>query len=333
MGTVRHALLIGLVLALVAGGGVAYWGSGGLLPCGRADRLAGFSDCESLAVFDDQELEALTMAPGGRLLAVERAPGRAPTERQQLLGIDPRDGRVISRTTLPDLAPAAIWIALAVSPSGRRIAGSFLREQPRVFDLASGRTVQTIEHGGSQVAFLDEDVVLLPASREKARKGTTWRAHTQGYAVADGKATKGATPAAPWLFSTGVSEALSPNGAVAAVHEKVPGGVGIALLRASDGRRIRRLTGPIDDSDPSLPELAFSPNGRLLAASFWSVDRWFEERTALFVWDTASGRLLRRLPTVDQLRNLTWLPDSSALLATGYDSDARRTQLVRIRGS
>jgi hypothetical protein len=331
MPTTRRALLTGLALVLAAAGAVAHWGNGGLFPCGRVDRLVGHSECEVLAVLDGQQLEAMAMAPDGKLLAVKRAPGRAPSERQQLLRFDPRDGRLLSRTTLPDIAPRTSWLHLAVSPSGRRVAGGYLHEPMRVFDVASGRTLRTFDGPASETGFLNDDVVLAGRRyNPKPPKGTIWTGYAQAYSVSTAARTK-SPPAARWLFSRGVGEALSPSGAIVALEAGGSGGALVFLLRSSDGRRVRGLTGQIDDTDPTLPQLAFSPNGRLLAASFWAADRWFQEPTALFVWDTASGRLLHRLATRDQWRGLTWLADSSALLAERYDAGARRTQLMRLR--
>src|SRR5262245_7124223 len=85
---------------------------------------------------------------------------------------------------------------------------------------------------------------------------------------------------------------------------------GLRLWDAVTGQERRERIGGLSYS----PATAMSPDGRLLATAGWG-DR------EVSLWDTASGRLVRRLPLAGErryVRNLAFSSDGRALAACQY---------------
>ena len=318
------------VLAAAAiGGGVYAWGEGALLPCGPVDRIVDLSSCRLVARFDDQDLAQMVLAPDGSLLAVSRQPGQAPARPQELLRIDPDSGVVRSRVGLAQVPPAASWMAASVSPSGHSIAGVFLDGPIQVIDTGTGATRSPLRRGAAGLAFVSDDAIALDP-------GTTfWEIPDSAPFVS--VADNGDLPArkaaeVPGLFAKGVSTARTDGGTITAEHLETRGDSGVIAIRladAADGRPSGPLlTGALDvptfvpGLQQLLPELAFSPDGRRLAASFSMADEWGRDTAALFVWEVEDGRLLRRVPSKEAWRRLVWSPDSRGLFALRYTPDS-----------
>ncbi|WP_395679844.1 WD40 repeat domain-containing protein [Inquilinus sp.] len=322
-----------VVVAAAIGGGVYAWGEGALLPCGPVDRVLHTSACRIVAVLDDQVLAALSPAPDGTLLGVVQQPGLAKeaTRPQELLRIDPATGAVTSRIPLPDVPKDASWLGLAVSPSGNLVAGGFFEGPIQVIDGRTGATLSRIQRGATGLAFVAEDRIMIDMGW-----GSFWEGsgETAVLSVADGSETA-AVPVPGSLRSSGVSAAISPDGEMAAEHVETRGDSGMIAIRLADNAR-RSLSGRLlvgalsawrGNSGHLIPLLAFSPDGRSLAASFDDPDVWGKETAALFIWDVADGRLLRRVPTRSQWRDLVWSADSRSLLATRYTPDTYTGQV------
>ncbi|OWJ59865.1 hypothetical protein [Inquilinus limosus] len=316
-----------VVAAAAIGGGIYAWGEGAFLPCGPMDRLVRISACRIVAVLDDQDLAALSPAPDGTLFGVVRQPGlgREATRPQELLRIDPATGSVRSRIPLPDVPKDASWLGLAVSPSGGLVAGGFFEGPIQVIDSRTGVTVSSIRRGAAGLAFVADDRIMIDMGW-----GSFWDGPggTAVLSVADGSEVA-TVPVPGSLRAAGVSSAVSPDGLTAAEHVETRGDSGVVAIRLADNRQ-RSLSGRLlvgalstwrDNGAHLIPLLAFSPDGRSLAASFDDPDVWGKETAALFVWDVTDGRLLRRIPTRSQWRNLVWSADSRSLTATRYTPD------------
>lgn len=316
-----------VVAAAAIGGGVYAWGEGALLPCGPVDRVLHASACRIVAVLDDQVLAALSPAPDGTLLGVVQQPGLAKeaTRPQELLRIDPATGAVTSRLPLPDVPKDASWLGLAVSPSGNLVAGGFFEGPIQVIDSRTGATLSRIQRGATGLAFVAEDRIMIDMGW-----GSFWEGpgETAVLSVADGSEVA-AVPVPGSLRAAGVSSAISPSGEMAAEHVETRGDSGMIAIRLADNTR-RSLSGRLlvgalstwrGNSSHLIPLLVFSPDGRSLAASFDDPDVWGKETAALFIWDVADGRLLRRVPTRSQWRELVWSADSRSLMATRYTPD------------
>ena len=337
-------LAVVVLSAAAIGGGVYAWGEGALRPCGLLDRIVQASACRRLAVFDDQDLIRMIAAPDGTLLAVSRQPGREPQRPQELLRIDPQTGQVRSRVALSQVPPGASWRAAAVSPSGRWIAGLFFDSPIQVVDTGTGATRSSLRRGAARLAFVSEDALALDPGV------TFWGVPDTAPVISvadDGDLPARPVAEVPDLFAAGVSAAQSPDGAVLAEHVETRGDSGVVAIRLADAADRARssliLTGALDvptfvpGLQQLLPELAFSPDGRRLAASFGMSDRWGHDTTALFVWEVDGGRLLRRVASRETFRNLVWSADSRSLAATRYTPDSWTqpvktgvTELIRI---
>jgi hypothetical protein len=333
-----------VVTAAAIGGGVYAWGEGALRPCGLPDRIVHASACRRLAVFDDQDLIRMIAAPDGALLAVSRQPGLEPQRPQQLLRIDPQTGLVRSRVALAQVPPGASWVGAAASPSGRWLAGLFLDGPIQVVDTGTGATRSSLRRGAARLAFVSEDALALDPGV------TFWGIPDTAPVVSI--ADEGDLPARPMaavtgLVARGISVVQSPDGAILAEHVETRGDSGVVAIRLADaaerGRSSLILAGALDvptivpGLQQLLPELAFSPDGRRLAASFGMSDRWGHDTTALFVWEVEGGRLLRRIASRETFRNLVWSADSGSIAATRYTPDSWTqpvktgvTELVRI---
>jgi WD40 repeat protein len=317
-----------VVLAAAAiGGGVYAWGEGAFRPCGPLDRMVQASACRIVVVLDDQHLAMLSPAPDGTLLGVVRQPGLAQeaTRPQELLRIDPATGAVKSRIPMPDVPKDASWLGLAVSPSGGLVAGGFFEGPIRIIDSRTGATVSSIRRGATGLAFVADDRIMIEMGW-----GSFWEGsgETAVLSVADGSEVA-AMPVPGALRAAGVSSAVSPDGTLAAEHVKTRGDSGVIAIRLADNAR-RSLSGQLlvgalatwrGNSSHLIPLLAFSPDGRSLAASFDDPGVWGRETAALFIWDVADGRLLRRVPTRSQWRDLVWSADSRSLMVTRYTPD------------
>jgi len=334
-----------VVLAIAAvGGGVYAWGEGALRTCGLLDRVVHASACRRLAVFDDQDLADLIAAPDGTLLAVSRQPGQKPQRPQELLRLDPQTGQVRSRVALAEVPPDVRWQAAAVSPSGRQLAGLFSDSPIQVVDIGTGATRATLRCGAARLVFVSEDALALDPGV------TFWGVPDAAPVVSvadDGDLPARPVAEVPGLFAAGISVAQSPDGSVLAEHVETRGDSGVIAIRLADaadrGRSNLLLTGALDvptfvpGLQQLLPELAFSPDGKRLAASFGMSDRWGHDTTALFVWEVEEGRLLRRVASRETFRNLVWSADSRSLVATRYTPDSWTepvktgvTELIRI---
>lgn len=318
-----------VVAAAAIGGGVYAWGEGAFRPCGLLDRIVHASACRRVAVFDDQDLTRMIAAPDGTLLAVSRQPGQEPQRPQELLRIDPQTGQVRSRVALAQVPPGASWRDAAFSPSGRWIAGLFFDGPLQVIDAGTGATRSTLRRGAARLTFVSEDALALDPGV------TFWGVPDTAPVVAvadDGDLPARPVAEVPGLFAAGVSAAQSPDGAVLAEHVETRGDSGVIAIRLADAADRARsnliLTGALDvptfvpGLQQLLPELAFSPDGRRLAASFGMSDRWGHDTTALFVWEVEGGRLLRRVASRETFRNLVWSADSRSLTATRYTPDS-----------
>ena len=114
-------------------------------------------------------------------------------------------------------------------------------------------------------------------------------------------------PQWPWF-------ALSPDGRMLAVPSspKTGGGKGIWLIDTSDLHVVRRI--PLKLNGSSTP-LAFSPDSETLAVGTWNGDR-----TAVRLWEVASGRMtaiLHSTPANQRLVALAFSPDGSLLVGGG----------------
>lgn len=93
-----------------------------------------------------------------------------------------------------------------------------------------------------------------------------------------------------------------------AEYDVAPGLLPIRLIDLSTGSEIVRLTGPTD----YVADVAFTPDSRQMAS--------FHRNGEIYLWDTASGQLIRKLTALVGIAKLEFLPDGKTLVVYMNDS-------------
>jgi WD40 repeat protein len=227
-----------------------------------------------------------------------------------------------------------------VSPDGKLLAGGGgYGELLCVYDLATGRELHRLSCNASTSTFSPDNKHLIVSSMQNDKKAqeTVIRildvangkevtqyplGHENSYfslrCSPDGKTLACAFSDRSCLLDLTTGRVLHPlpDRPIQAVFTADG-----KTLVANMGYRLRLwdpVTGKVLRDRPGdfgwTLALAVSPDGRLLAAADW-LDQ------AVSVWDTASGRLLRRLPLKGEkryVRNLTFSSDGRTLIASQF---------------
>ncbi len=267
----------------MVGGGIT---SVAFSPDGR--RLATADISRTVKVFD-----ALT---GKMVLLILQS--SAPLPEGKGLPAQSRDG------------PTGPVAGLAFSPDGRRLAGggrggSLLRPagEVNVWDATTGKAVLTFEHA--------QDILSLACSPDGKRlaTGTTggtikvWEAATgKGLLTLDHKGA---------ALARTMSVAFDRAG-----KRLASGGKGtVKVWDATTGKELASL-----DEDNWFPSVAFSPDGRRLAAALAEVGRG---RKAVKVWDVKTGKALAVFEAARRVRCLSFSPDGKRLAGACEDRSVR----------
>ena len=255
--------------------------------------------------------------------------------------------------------------AVALSPDGRWLASGRSDRTVRVWDLATGRQVQRLTGHAREVecvTFNPDGGLLASGSRDKTVKlwdvasGRGIRALTgQAYAVrwatfspdgrtlAVGGMAKGLKL---WDLETGQATvtlnghttpvrcaAFTPDGRCLATGAHRDGAVRLCDL--ATGREVRAFR----HFHGTPTAVAISPDGKLLAASFWTAMSCVESSwSSVVIWDIATGRTLVRRGALTRfpgarVPSLSFSPDTRQLIcASGASSviwDVETGQEVR----
>jgi WD40 repeat protein len=202
--------------------------------------------------------------------------------------------------------------SLAISPDGKRLAaggGTGVKTGVKVWDAETGKELYTF--GGLSgeafcLGFSPDGQRLAAGTRNFAdqEKARGIRGEVRFWDLTTGK------PAATWKPHGQYVKTLaySPDGKRLALGLNHPAPV--KVCDAETGREVLSL--PEQGKEPlaQAQALAFSPDGTRLAAIV------SEEKTAVKVWDAATGKLLMTLPLADA-RCITFAPDGSRLAVGG----------------
>ncbi len=202
----------------------------------------------------------------------------------------------------------------AFSPDGKRLAVGLGNGPVRICDAVTGRTLLTFKgHTGwvVGVAFSADGKRLASASHDRTVR--IWDAAT-GAAI---HTLKG--------FTNKVNAvAFSPDGKYLATadgdNEQTTVGR-VELWDVRSGREIRSLTVPtVDKNRPFVTSVAFSPDGKRLAAGLTQHQRprntpqgWEFYSGAVLIWDTATWKELLFLPDNHHVNGVAFSPDGKRI--------------------
>ena len=203
----------------------------------------------------------------------------------------------------PDRSLLTATAALATATLTRRPDGTYAVQK-----LPLTKNLTNVATDGSY-ARLDEATGRLELIRPAARKG----ARPAGSAAAGGSVVSSVSG-----VPQGASIELSPDGRTFAVADNANGT--IHLLDPATGRRLGDLAG-----EPGLAEdLAFSPDGRLLAAG--------GDTGTITLWDVAARTRTQTLAAGEEVVSLLFSPDGSVLYSTSMDGTNTRWDTTGWRG-
>ncbi|WP_307805820.1 WD40 repeat domain-containing protein [Streptomyces chrestomyceticus] len=230
------------------------------------------------------KVASLAFRPDGRTLLI------ATDEGTVWLG-DTRTGRVRATPVRHQDQGAPV-----LSPDGRTVASADAQDTVRLYDIATGRVRATLPGSHAAKAFSPDGKTLVTSALDNsvrlwdtatARAGTTLANHGEEMAS---------------LAFSRDGRALATGGADG----------GVRLWDRATGRLRGTATGRFDTG--AVLALAFSPDGRAVAAGGWGAVR---------VWDTATGGVRATLTGHEgSVGSVAFSPDGRTLV-TGGDGTAR----------
>ena len=200
----------------------------------------------------------------------------------------------------PSGGNAASLLGVALNADGRSVA-TVDAHSVRVWDRSTGAALDgtIVAHPRlvrAAIAATDGRGFLLAfnAGQERQNGSVQWL---------DMAKHKLGEPVSRELGSTVL--ALSPDGAAYAEGTAF----GVAAVANLPARENRRTFGSWDDRRPPVEQLAFSPDGRLLAVAHRSGD--------LLLWNLRAGRFLFFLKSPTAVRQMLFAPDGRSVVVVG----------------
>jgi WD40 repeat protein len=237
------------------------------------------------------------VSPDGTLIATGAGPGRVTlwdrASGRRLAVLKDPEGERVREGKPPGDFPG--FAAISFSPDGKRLLSG---DPGRIWSIPDGRLVTRLNTPGLAPPggwTPDGRFVLTQASRGVAR---LWDAST-GTVRAQFRSSTERPPRDIDFFT---AAALSPDGLHVALEDRAA----VRVVRVSSGETVRVFAGRLDGPFSTHP---FSRDGRRLLVG--------DERERIRVFDVASGRLLRFLPSPQGLGDVSFSPDGKRVLTGG----------------
>lgn len=199
-------------------------------------------------------------------------------------------------------------LSLAFSPCGKFLASSALDGSIKIWDAEKGTLLQTLQSGASSLAFSPDGKFLAGSEGGQIR---LWR--TKDWQLDKILRRQDIKSNEPITFSPdgklivaggGYWEETQPNNWV------ITGG-GIKIWDVDEGYLLRELS-----SDKIIEAIAFSPDGKMLAAGSRDGNIF-----SIQIWDTENWTQVTQLMQhTEAIRSITFMPDGS-LMASGGDDN------------
>jgi WD40 repeat protein len=200
---------------------------------------------------------------------------------------------------VPESGHAGVVGAVAFSPDGKTIASGCEDHTIKLWDVASGKEIRTLDHHTGWAY----SVVFSPDGKTLA--SGSWDRTVKLWDVASGEELK--TLAGHSGLVTSV--AFSPDGKTLASGSSDKT---MKLWDVASGREVKTLVGHTN----WVNSVAFSPDGKILASG--SVDK------TVRLWNVASGKEIRTLMGhTDKVNSVAFSPDGETLASGSMDRTVR----------
>jgi dipeptidyl aminopeptidase/acylaminoacyl peptidase len=203
--------------------------------------------------------------------------------------------------------------SVAYSPDGTRLVAGSRDGRVLLCETATGKEVARVKVGGrnrdAKAAFSPDGKLVAAGSRDGEL--VLWDAGALREVRRFPRSKEGV-----------MCLAFSPDGkrlAVGCISERK--GRSSDLVRLWDAGGSREVRRFVSAPELMITTVAFSPDGRLLAAGDWG--------KTIHLWDAATGRLVRRIDAKGSTANrLAFSPDGRMLASMGHDATVRLWEVI-----
>lgn len=323
---------------LFIGGAVYFWGEGAFWPCEPAGRLLNGGSCTHLIRGD---VGGAAKLPNGNLLValgdVEGERGNAV----RLVEVPATGGAPLNETVLGPNAEKTQPLDLAVSPDGQQIALlQRFDNTPRMTQLSvhdhEGKVIAEDLGGGTAyyMGFDESGRLLRSPSALLGDVFDTSTAEAFDLSVSQVPQPVNRDDLAS-ILTKGITLAYNPDGtmfAQALDHLHDTPFVGLRFGTVGLEERPGMLLGASIRSgcNYSFSDLAFSPDGTRIAATFDCPDDWGQVSSTIEVWEPAEGEHVLTVPVINGFSEPFWYDDST-IIATRYNYAYGATDLFSIK--